>query len=277
MSKVLYVTSFNKQLFDLTGKKMVESFLETDIEGDLLVTYEENIGSSIPESDKVKLYNLDDSEFLSSWLEKNKDIIPKDFGGDFSGCNCASLNPSKHHLKNHIRRCPGVGFNRRACFWFRKIVAMQQALQIAEKEDYNRIIFIDSDVVFKERLTSNALDIVFKNAGYFFHLGPHRRQMNTGIESGFIGFSKDNRGFEFLNLVINSFKSGDFRKYDRWDDGFVFRMIWEENPQFPHRDVVKPHQLIRYGHVVRFGFFSKYLEHEKGSHTRKHNVLKGKL
>ena len=75
MSKVLYVTSFNKQLFDLTGKKMVESFLETDIEGDLLVTYEENIGSSIPESDKVKLYNLDDSEFLSSWLEKNKDII----------------------------------------------------------------------------------------------------------------------------------------------------------------------------------------------------------
>jgi hypothetical protein len=107
----------------------------------------------------------------------------------------------------------------------------------------------------------------------FFHLGTHRKRIGTGIESGFIGFSNDNKGFDFLQIVIDSFTSGDYRKYDRWDDGYVFRKIWEEHPEIPSKDVVGPHALKPFSHVVRYGIFAKYLEHDKGSHTRRYGIF----
>ena len=150
---------------------------------------------------------------------------------------------------------------------------MHRALDISKEKGYERIVFIDSDVVFKKSITDEFLDIIFSNAGFFFHLGKHRKRIGTGIESGFIGFSNDNRGFEFLQIVIDSFTSGDYRKYDRWDDGYVFRKIWEEHPEIPSKDVVGPHQLKPFSHVVRYGIFAKYLEHDKGSHTRRYGIF----
>ena len=164
-------------------------------------------------------------------------------------------------------------FNRNAIYWFRKIAAMHRALDISKEKGYERIVFIDSDVVFKKSITDEFLDKIFSNAGFFFHLGKHRKRIGTGIESGFIGFSNDNRGFEFLQIVIDSFTSGDYRKYDRWDDGYVFRKIWEEHPEIPSKDVVGPHQLKPFSHVVRYGIFAKYLEHDKGSHTRRYGIF----
>ena len=273
MNKTLYVTSFNKKLFDVTGEAMVQSFLRAKIQGDLLVTYEDDIEKKIPKADSISLLKLEGYDFLNDWLENNKDIIPVEYGGEMEGCDCKNIPPNKHYYKDHIQGCPNLGFNRRASLWFRKIAAMHRALDISKEKGYERIVFIDSDVVFKKSITDEFLDKIFSNAGFFFHLGKHRKRIGTGIESGFIGFSNDNRGFEFLQVVIDSFTSGDYRKYDRWDDGYVFRKIWEEHPEIPSKDVVGPHQLKPFSHVVRYGIFAKYLEHDKGSHTRRYGIF----
>ena len=252
---------------------MVQSFLRAKIQGDLLVTYEDDIENKIPKADSISLLKLEEYDFLNGWLDANKDIIPVEYGGEYEGCECHKLPASKHYYKGHIRRCPNLGFNRRASLWFRKIAAMHRALDISREKGYERIVFIDSDVVFKKSISDEFLDKVFTNAGLFFHLGTHRKRIGTGIESGFIGFSNENKGFDFLQIVIDSFTSGDYRKYDRWDDGYVFRKIWEEHPEIPSKDVVGPHALKPFSHVVRYGIFAKYLEHDKGSHTRRYGIF----
>ena len=85
MNKTLYVTSFNKKLFDVTGKAMIESFLSSKIEGDLLVTHEDDIAQEIPKADNISLLKLEDYEFLNHWLRENKDIIPIEYGGEMEG------------------------------------------------------------------------------------------------------------------------------------------------------------------------------------------------
>tara|TARA_R110002020_G_scaffold3005_8_gene13922 strand:+ start:1312 stop:2148 length:837 start_codon:yes stop_codon:yes gene_type:complete len=274
MSKTLYVTSFNKPMFEATGKRMVMSFINAGVEGDLLITYEQEIAEEIPKADSILLFDLDSDEFLLGWLEANKDVILEEFGGEFKGCDCDKLNSSEHHMLNHVKYCPAMAFNKRACFWFRKIAAMREAMRIAKEDNrYDRVVFIDSDVVFKRGIPEQYMDSVFKGAGFFFHLGEHRARIQTGIESGFIGFSRENKGFKFLQIVIDSFVTKDFRRFDRWDDGYVFRRLWEEHPEIPSKDVVGKHPLKPYAHVVRYGAFAKYLEHEKGCHTRKHGLF----
>jgi hypothetical protein len=276
MSEILYVTSFNKKLYEATGHRMVESFTRAKIEGDLLITYEDDIKDLIPHADNFLYLKLEDYGFLQEWLEANKEIIPVEYGGLLEGCGCSKIPAKDHYYKDHIRRCPNLGFNRRASLWFRKVAALKHAYDLCNKEGsgYSKVVFIDSDVVFKSRISASYINMVFAKSGMFFHLGEHRKRIGTGIESGFIGFSKDNRGFEFLEILFDSFVSGDYLKYDRWDDGYVIRMIWEENPDIPAVDVVGPHPLKPFSHVVRYGAFAKYLEHEKGSHTRKYGVFK---
>jgi hypothetical protein len=278
MSKTLYVTSFNRKLYEATGRRMVDSFVEQEVEGDLLITYEDGVSEEIIESNKICFFDLDSDEFLHGWLEDNKDIIFEEFGGTFKGCDCDKLHPSKHYLKGHVKNCPGMGFNKRAPFWFRKIAAMKEAMRIAnENNRYDRLVFVDSDIVFKAHLTEAYMDSIFRGVGFFFHLGPHRARLKTGIESGFIGFSRSNRGFEFLQLVIDAFSSGDFRRFDRWDDSFSFRKVWEEHPEIPSKDVVGNHPLEPRAHVVKYGAFAKYIDHEKGSHIRKYGVFERHL
>ena len=181
MNKTLYVTSFNKKLFDATGKAMIQSFLSSKIEGDLLVTYEDDIAQEIPKADTISLLKLEDYEFLNHWLRENKDIIPIEYGGEMEGCGCKDIPSNKHYYKDHIKRCPNLGFNRRASLWFRKIAAMHKALSVSKDKGYERVVFIDSDVLFKKSITDEFLDKIFNSAGFFFHLGIHRKSMTDGM------------------------------------------------------------------------------------------------
>ena len=103
MNKTLYVTSFNKKLFDVTGEAMVQSFLRAKIQGDLLVTYEDDIEKKIPKADSISLLKLEDYDFLNDWLENNKDIIPVEYGGEMEGCDCKNIPTNKHYFKDHIQ------------------------------------------------------------------------------------------------------------------------------------------------------------------------------
>ena len=56
--KTLYVTSFNKRLYEATGQNMIESFVYCKTEGDLLITHEDDLDQIIPKHSKFIFYNL---------------------------------------------------------------------------------------------------------------------------------------------------------------------------------------------------------------------------
>jgi len=242
--KILYVTTFNQRLYDATGK----NFVRHKTEGDLLIAYEDGLDKVIPHHRKFVFHNLETDKFLSSWLKDNEDIIPTDLGGTFEG---------EYKLK--------AKFNQRASQWFRKIVALNRAMDL---KGYDAIVFLDSDTVISKNIKSSKVEEIFGGQSMFYHLGPYRKESGTGIESGVIGFNLNEQGGILLACVINKFRSGDFKNYIRWDDGYIFRMVVEENTQIPTRDLVN----VRENDVVEHGPFAEFIVHEKGVHWKKHGM-----
>ena len=247
--KILYVTTFNNKLYNATGRDMIESFVKYKTEGDLLIAHEDSLDEVIPHHRKFIFHDLEEDPFLHSWLRENADIIPVDLGGNFDGT-----------YKGMAK------FNHRASQWFRKIVALNRAMEI--KSDYEAIVFLDSDTVVNKHLPSSKVDEIFDGHSMFYHLGEHRKKVGTGIESGIIGFNLKEQGALLLGIVINKFRSGEFRDYFRWDDGYVFRKVVEEYWDIPTRDVVD----VKESNVVEHGPFAEYLVHKKGIHWKEHGL-----
>ncbi len=273
MSQILYVTTFNKKLYDLIGYKLLDTFFQYETQGDLLVVYEDNIRTILEDqySNKILYHNLCCDNMLSKWLKDFHYLIPLELGGSCKPCQC--LNISKENKWNgHEKRCIYAYFNYRASQWFRKIVALNYSLTL------NRpiTIFVDADIIFTKKLYKKTVQDVFhKNVSVFYHQGHIRKNAKRGVESGFIGFHRDNGGYIFLKKVIDVFINGDFQKYDRWDDGYIFKMLIHENKDknLILRDVVDSRQVTP-GQSVSCGPFNRYIKHYKGIARKKIQNLK---
>jgi len=267
---LLYVTSFNKQLYYATGKKLLATYLKYKIQSPLLITYEDNIDNKLPHKQNFKLYNLDKDNILQNWLKHFKFIIPKEYGGTALSCSC-KLDKSKinYNWHGHQFGCPHSEWNRRASKWFRKIVALNYALTL----NPDKILFLDSDVYFTNHLPEKAINNIFRENGLIYHYGPYRSRIKTGIESGVIGFAREGGGFQFLEKVIHCFTSGEFMQFPRWDDGYIFKVLLEKTPKnvLGRRDVVSVER--RSSHVVNLGLFRHFLVHDKGHHSRIHKII----
>jgi hypothetical protein len=271
MNSTLYVTSFNDALFAATGSKLIHSFHERNVEGDIFIAYEN--GVKIPAFDQNNqrinnriLYKMDHDPFLLRWLEKNADIIPQKHGGKAPLCDeCPNPNDN---WQGHVEGCLNGTYHSRVSHWFRKIVALKAALDFY-KDDYDIIVWCDCDIVFKERLTKDFILEVLGNHGAFYFLGPHRREVKSGVESGFMAFSKANGGYQFITTVIDKYEDGTFRNYQRRNDGYIFEKVFNE-VNVPSLD------LVTHGHngmdVMNEGIFHTYFDHHKGVHWREHDV-----
>ena len=133
--KVLWFTSFNKELYNFTGRNCTQSFKDKEIYGDLF-TFSEGFECN----DTDLNYDLDNSVFLQKWLLKNKDIIPHYMGGEALECSC-SENP--YGRSHHKRGCHFTEWNRQASRWFRKIACYHYVLNNLTGYDY--YIWIDCD------------------------------------------------------------------------------------------------------------------------------------
>lgn len=257
---IIYCTTFNSILYQASGQALLKSFALHMPENHLLVCYEDDIRELIIKHhvNKLSLYNLDNDFFLDNWLNKNADIIPEKYGGQWKGCDCG---PQDNYLKGHRKQCPSMGFNARAACWFRKIAT----LHLAYKIDYDIIVFVDCDSVFKKNIPDKLIEDTIQDNELAYHLGPHRKSRDTGIESGFIIFQKP---FNFLDRVIDSYTSKDFRKYDRWDDGYVIKRVLYRSPDIKAIDLVGFYPVETIGsRVMERGPFSQYIRHDKGKHS----------
>jgi hypothetical protein len=250
---ILYVTSFGVDMYNATGVHLVESFLNSHSDGELLCSYEGHINDmSQMTHDKVRCFDLSKSEFLQTWLYENRDIIPVGLGGEAQPCRCESpADPWSPHREG----CPYGWFNKNASRWFRKIVT----LEIAMSTGADAIVWVDSDCRFKNKLLSDLWCSLFSEHSVLYHKTPAREV----IESGVIAFKMDSLGTQFLNDVIAAYRNGQFRNERRWDDGYIFQRIIELHPEVPSRDLATG---CGVDHVLPSSPLGGYIEHYKGVH-----------
>lgn len=253
---ILYVSSFAKDMYDTTGKRLVDSYIkyQSDPNQNLLICYE-NFDFDITISNKILSYPLHESIFLNNWLEKNKDIIPECIGG------LATEKTDPNVFKSL--------WNKKASRWFRKIAALEYAYR-TYNDKYKYIIWLDSDCYFTNKVSNDFIMNLFLRKGVIYHLGKWRNAKKTGIESGIIGFQLYFGGFPLLEQVFKCFETGDFRKYERWDDGYIFKMILVSHNKNPKKyiayDLVTNPKAL--GTVIPFSPFANYMKHDKGLHAK---------
>ena len=266
MSKdTLYVTSFNKPMYDMSGVHLLKTWIQYNPEQYLLVCYEDMKFRNT--NKEIISYDLSDSEFLKSWLKQYENDIPVEYGGKATPEN----NPALYD--NY--------FNKSASKWFRKIVSIDHAIK-TYGHLFNHVVWIDADCYIKKSMPKMLSSGVFKTANMIYHLSPKRRRNDQGIESGIIGFRKG-VGYDLMEIVTNKFKTGDFKQYSRWDDGWVFREIVDEQTILNKKrdndkliymlDLVismDNNKSIR-SEVIPYGPYGNFIIHDKG----KHNNLRG--
>lgn len=269
INKILYVTSVTQKLYEISGKYMLQSFVNCQTDGDLLITYEDEQGVDFPNKlrndvenlssktkSKIHLYDLTYDAWLHEWVNNNKDVIPPEYGG-----TCVAYD-------NKIKDEWGTNFNRQAARWFRKIVSLNYVINNIYDKHYRKyydvLVLLDCDVVFKKYLPSSLVLQTLGEYEVFYHLGINRRQRQTGIEAGFMGFRLPSR---FLPIVFDCYQTGNYRKYERWDDGYIFRVLLDEHPNIASCDVVRPHIEQCGAHVIPHGPFADYVIHNKGIHN----------
>jgi hypothetical protein len=259
--RLLCVTTFNAELFEASGRRLVRTFLRhSDPVSSLLVCHEGGCGNLLPPSPSILPFDLDRSAFLRDWLQAHRDIIPVHLGGLAVECDCPHRGP----FDDHEGRCHWFWFNKNASRWFRKIVALDAALQL---DGFDALLWLDSDTRFKRRLPAEVVEEWFGGDSVFFFKSPQRRVM----ESGVLGVRLDEGGRRFLGATIERYRSGEFRRYERWDDGYHFQTTLWEDASIRARDLATRKTGGTF--VLPNSPAARYLGHDKGLHRRARIML----
>ena len=273
---MIYISSFNKKLYDATAKAMLNSFYKYNPESKFIVYYEDDELLDDLKSHKnvVESVNIGESKFLLDWLENNKDIIPKELGGAFS-CDCDTSQQKtdwQQFMGGHKNLCPAGGFRRRASQWFRKVASWKEA---CDELKYGQFVWIDCDTILKKHLSDWVIDQALLRCPIRFHYGILRRSLKeqrgalTGIESGIVMFDLDNGGEKVIKYIEDQFVSGKFRDQPRWDDAWLLT-IAAEHFKWQIKGDLHPKSMTN--NPMDDGPLSEYLDHFKGSHWREHDV-----
>jgi len=252
MTKILYITSFNKKLFDATGNGFIKSFYENQ-KDDLFIGTEDNIPQL--ENYPVKIYQLENDSILQQWTKANIDIIPYYAGGQSRPCDC-----NFGSQKKHIKYCPWWGWNRNAYRWFRKVITIYYALQTFSSE-YDWFFWVDCDCVFTRIIKHERIE-KYNKMDVLHLIGTFRNADETGL----ILFNMNNKGGDFIKKWMKKYTSGSFRKDDRWDDGYQLTMVRRAYPsEFKYYDMAAG---IHGRNVAHKSIFGKHIRHHKGIHWR---------
>lgn len=250
MDDILFVTTFNRKLYDATGRRMIKTFNGTQ-PYKLMIGAEGMAEDEIPACPKFIYRNIDNSELLLTWLDSNKDIIPVEYGGTYT-CKCRG---------KHGGRCANNMMRRRTSHWFRKIVVLEEALKLAA----TKVVFTDCDTVYAKEIPVDVLNGLFDDVAVFYHYGSYRKRAGHGIETGIFGLNLECGGLDVFNEIVRQYKNGEFRKYHRWDDAWMMTEVVGQMNRLSFRDVVEGCEKHN-THVVPFGPFGKYIKHKKGVH-----------
>lgn len=264
---ILWITSFNTELYEVSGQFLEESAQETEIEGDWFIGHEKFGDLWIGPG-----YDLDCSNFLKNWIRRNAKIIPVKLGGKAQKCKCSK--PWARAEKDHKRGCHHTWFNRNASKWFRKIATLYHALEYNNNlnNKYTKFIWIDSDCIFKQKITERFVtDILFQDntMDAFYLRGTERKVM----EAGLVGYNFEQRGLQLLQEIIKYYAGNDFTRLVRWDDSYVIQKVMCHHKfKFSKHDIATT--AGAYSEVFTNSLVGKHITHHKGKHGRQLGLMK---
>lgn len=266
-ARVLWVTTFGTDMFEPSGKPLLQSFVKHQC-GHMLVATEGVAEEEIKKiSPNFLHHELQSDSFLSDWLKANADVIPQHLGGTHDGvCRCPG-GPFDVHDKRHKMPCIGHWFDRNASRWFRKIAAQRAAVAIAELNNYDYLIWVDADCQFKAAPTLDDVKGFFKGKNAAFYLKNRRPIM----ESGILGFDLRRGGQQLIRDVVECYRSGAFRKMKRWDDSAVYQWFFDRT-KLPVVDIAK--NVGDHAAVVPHSPLNAFMVHDKGKHGRGLGIMK---
>lgn len=255
---IIYFTTCNQKLYDVSCKALINSFILTCETHDKLYVFHENVNIDVTCS-KVIYVNVANCKFYNDWFTKFKDHIPQKFGG-----NVNTIEDSRMMYGHAVK------WNQKACLWFWKIVSMHNILEYITSE-VSHFVFLDADTFFQSALTSEFFEKLLPiDCSVGYHLGKFRRNIEhrrcAGVESGILVFRNSTDSFQFINDLIEIFTSGSFLNYVRWDDGYILRMLIEQEKHENYcYDFVSKSNIKN---VISEGPFKGKIIHEIGKHFR---------
>ena len=230
---ILFVTSFDQQLYDHSGRKLVQSFYDKQTWGSLLCCHE-NFEQPAKTLDGIRLIGRD--------ITLNKNLL--DWDSKYRE-RCESSN----HFWNH-----------RAWQWYRKSVALRVALT-SECTDVRWLIWLDCDCEFLSDLAPMVLYALSKGAAVTYLKG-QRKWTETGV----VIYDLNEGAALFIESVGKIYDSGKFLELERWDDCWIFDHVRTYYPSDMFRDIADPNETdLR---VLESSPLGRYLLHKKGSHIR---------
>lgn len=257
---IIWVTSFNEILYNVTGKAMLESFYKTQSEGRMWINYDgdkEYVNPYFHIHESGNLYALDNNPILQRFIQDNKHIIPEKLGGLAKPCSCSS-NPEAKKEKYHKPKCHYTYFNRNLLRWFKVYVGLNEARKLYPDAI---IIRVDSDCVFKKQITEKWIKEILENNNILYFKGK-REYTETGITVYNFTLPETH---EFFDNLMQYYINGDFRYKIRWDDCFAFDLI-RQTYHIKYKDLAK--KMTGHNDVIPNSILGKYIDHNKGTHSR---------
>lgn len=261
--KLLWVTSFADDMWNASGKALLDSFFKSKSDGRVFIGTE-RIDTATLLTDLVKKrvtpYPLEADPYLQNFLETNADIIPQHLGGKHPSpeCHCPK-GPLSVHSKQHKQPCVGAWFNRNFSRWFRKIATMRLALE--QEPDTEILIWIDADCRFTHKVTERIAQRWFgagDNGIFYF------KSKRPVIETGIVGYQL-RFGLKGLLALFHRYDAGLFRTDPRWDDSMQTQRV-VESKIVPSIDLAR--RVGAHSEVVPYSPVGSYIIHDKGKHSR---------
>ena len=253
----MYFTTTNDKMFDISGERMIKSFINYANEDDRLYVFHETPIGWIVDT-RIIYVNTKGDRIYETWWNNNKDIIPIKYGGE---CE-------EGDKRMNVGRM--IKWNQKACFWFWKIVAIFYAINYVSigGAKFENFVMLDIDTEFKMNIPSEFwLNVLDEGKCCGYHLGKHRKNVNVnlcaGVESGIVIFKNSVGGKSIANEIVNIFLTDKLKELPRWDDGYVIRECVMRNNLC--QDLTP---LSNVANVIEEGPFKGKILHYKGTHWK---------
>lgn len=244
-------------MFEFSGKRLVQSFLDMSTDKTTMLFCTENYKIEDDEKHSNVIFeDIGNYEFLTNWLEENKDIIPIQLGGEYDHTTDPQAQ-DKHMI-------PGK-MNYKASLWFRKVSALHYAYhKYIKTGEFNTLIWVDSDCFFINNINIGWAINLFKGKNGFIMMGNRRQKQQIGVESGLWGIRDK---YDFLEDIFRTYEKKRYQRSLYWGDGHVMGYLLRRPMFLEKYGLVDLAEELIANRVMSFvPEINKVIIHAKGQH-----------
>lgn len=259
-NKILYVTSFNKKLYEEYGKDFIKTF---NFEGDLILFSEENL-NFIHDENQIN-YNL----LIGNLFEVDKGFLKF---------------VQRNKERNIVDAAKGFRYN--TIRFSYKVFSLINAFKYMKNKKYEYMVWLDGDMVFKKKLNYEFVkNKLTDNKSLISYLG--RKSGRCYSECGFLIFNLNHLLFKkYIYEVRDCYLTDKIYELDEWHDSYIwdyFRIKFQIEHKVENFNIT-----TRFGgnqgvnHIINETPLKDYMDHLKGDirkeiKTSSNNKLYNKL